>query len=62
MTPITIERILELCEQDDLWGVCRLCGAEQSGVDPDASEIRCESCGAHAITGVETLLIEWRKP
>lgn len=58
-TPITLERILELCEQDENIGICRQCGAEQSNVEPDASNTRCEECGAHLMTGAETLLIAW---
>ena len=54
---ITIDQILEACEQDDCRGFCTSCGAEAYGVEPDARKYVCECCGAAAVYGAEELLI-----
>ena len=33
------------------------CGADAEGVEPDASEYECESCGEAAVYGAEELLM-----
>jgi DNA-directed RNA polymerase subunit RPC12/RpoP len=38
-------------------GFCIECGDQAEGVEPDARRYRCEACGAHAVYGVEELLI-----
>lgn len=38
-------------------GFCVSCGAEVDGVEPDAREYKCESCGEHAVYGAEELLL-----
>lgn len=49
--------ILRAAVRDDYTGVCRACGAEQSNVEPDAHNIRCESCGKHEVFGAEELVV-----
>lgn len=58
---LTDEAIMEACERrrdslDDP-GFCLACGAEASGVEPDARRYECESCGERQVYGVEELLI-----
>lgn len=45
-----IEESSEECE-----GFCLACGETQSGVEPDARQYRCESCGAWKVYGAEEL-------
>ena len=58
---VTIDRVVELCERratslEDP-GLCVACGAEASGVEPDARNYRCEVCRANWVYGAEELLI-----
>lgn len=55
---ISIEQIIEAVEADDNIGICTACGEEQFGVEPDARNYECESCGAMCVFGAEQLLIE----
>lgn len=43
-------------DMDDL-GYCLVCGHEASGVEPDARNYSCESCGAEQVFGAEELLM-----
>ena len=45
-------KIVEECNV----GMCRLCGQEAYGVEPDARNYRCEFCGAREVYGLEELL------
>ncbi len=38
-------------------GFCLACGAEAYGVEPDAHNYRCESCGQRQVFGVEELIL-----
>jgi hypothetical protein len=38
-------------------GFCILCGAEAGGVEPDARNLTCESCGAEQVFGAAELLM-----
>jgi hypothetical protein len=38
-------------------GFCRACGAEASGVEPDARRYKCEGCGLNFVYGAEELLL-----
>ncbi len=38
-------------------GFCIACADEAYGVEPDARQYQCESCGARGVYGVEELLI-----
>jgi hypothetical protein len=37
-------------------GICRECGYEQCGCEPDARKYKCEDCGAKQVFGTEELL------
>lgn len=58
---ITIDRVIGLIEQNfgepDNLGLCRACGFEQDGVEPDATGYPCENCGELEVTGIEVLLL-----
>ena len=53
---VTVEQILAAVEAD-CRGFCLSCGAEAYGVEPDAREYVCESCGAARVFGAEELLL-----
>jgi hypothetical protein len=53
---ITIERVMEQCENDEYEGICLACGEDAQGVEPDAREYECESCGKEKVFGCEELL------
>jgi hypothetical protein len=58
---LTDEVILEACDRHatslDDPGFCLICGNEASGVEPDAQNYTCETCGAEQVFGAEELLI-----
>lgn len=59
---ITDDAVLDACERHamtlDNPGFCLVCGNEASGVEPDAENYECESCGAEQVFGADQLLIE----
>jgi hypothetical protein len=58
---ITVDRILAAVEASrttlDDPGFCICCGAEALGVEPDARQYECESCGDPGVYGAEELLL-----
>lgn len=54
---ISLDQIMDAVEQDAGLGFCTKCGAEATGVEPDARRYECEVCGAKAVYGAEELLI-----
>lgn len=57
MAKIDITRLMAEADAGEYVGACKECGEFAYGVEPDAEGYRCEACGAHAVTGAETLLI-----
>jgi hypothetical protein len=55
---LSLKRVLAAVEQDDNLGFCKACGAEAYGVEPDARNYICESCGLPEVFGAEELLME----
>lgn len=59
---VTDDAIVNACERRavtlDCPGFCLACGNEADGVEPDARNYRCESCGAKQVFGCEELLME----
>ena len=53
---ITPDRIIAAVEADDCLGFCIACGDEAFGVEPDAENYECESCGECRVFGAEQLL------
>ena len=56
MCMIAIDDIIAAVSRDDNTGFCLACGEEAYGVEPDAREYVCESCGQHAVYGAEECL------
>jgi hypothetical protein len=56
MAVLSINDVLAAVEADDNGGFCIACGAQVCGVEPDAREYECESCGAAKVFGAEELL------
>ncbi|HZU91408.1 MAG TPA: hypothetical protein VE993_19305 [Stellaceae bacterium] len=58
---ITVERVAEAVERElatlDNPGFCLACGAEAEGVEPDAEQFTCESCGEAAVYGAAEILV-----
>ena len=59
---ITVDRVLNAVERRmttlDNPGFCLTCGNEQGGVEPDARNYLCESCGHMAVFGADEILVE----
>ena len=51
----TLEQIEEA--MGEYGGFCTSCGEPAFGVEPDAHEYECESCGAMTVYGAEELVI-----
>jgi hypothetical protein len=49
-------KILESGNDENL-GICRHCGAERDGCEPDARNYPCENCGLHEVFGAEEILM-----
>ena len=54
---IPMDDILGAVQADDYIGFCVACGAEHSGVEPDAKKYLCDECGKRAVYGAEELLL-----
>lgn len=55
--PIQITEAQYADLNENYGGFCIACHDETYGVEPDAQQYQCESCGARAVYGVEELLI-----
>jgi hypothetical protein len=53
----TFKAIQTALTSDECLGFCQSCGAEVSGVEPDARGLKCEICGAQEVYGYEELLV-----
>jgi len=56
---ITNDRVINAITADDNIGFCIYCGADQSGVEPDAENYNCESCNQPGVCGAENLFIRY---
>ena len=43
--------------EDSFEGICLNCGNRQHGVEPDAENYSCESCGSKSVYGLEQAVI-----
>jgi hypothetical protein len=63
---VTHERVMEAAVRRratlDNPGFCLQCGAEAEGVEPDAQDYECESCGEMSVHGAEELLMHLELP
>ena len=57
--PVVISpaQVLAAVASGEYNGICKLCGAEQEGVEPDACGYQCDSCGEMGVYGAEECLI-----
>lgn len=39
-------------------GICKACGAEREGCEPDARNYECYECGEHRVFGAQEILME----
>ena len=53
---VTLQRILDAVNSGEYIGICRACGHEQDGVEPDARRYKCDNCDACQVYGAEELL------
>ena len=49
--------IEEAIFEDNLDGICHSCGFIQYGVEPDASNYKCDNCGKDEVFGIEETII-----
>ena len=54
---LTIDQVMAAVEEDQNTGFCIACGDEAYGVEPDARQYTCESCGKATVYGAEELLL-----
>jgi hypothetical protein len=54
---VTIEQVMEAIESGEYAGFCIACGEQADGVEPDARNYLCESCGQRKVFGAEELLM-----
>lgn len=54
---LTVEQIVAAVESGNSIGFCRACGEETYGVEPDARNYKCETCGKLQVFGAEELLL-----
>lgn len=50
------DRVMDALARDDDTGFCLACGAEVSGIEPDARKMVCEACGEPDVFGAEEML------
>lgn len=55
---ISVDQIMAAIESGDNIGICKACGEEQGGCEPDARNYECESCGQREVYGAEEMLLE----
>jgi hypothetical protein len=54
---LTTEQVLMAIESGEYVGICKACGNEQEGVEPDARGHKCDKCGMMEVYGAEECLI-----
>lgn len=59
ITPYLVaEAVRRRMQSLDNPGFCLACGLEVDGVEPDAENYECESCGEHQVWGADQILVE----
>lgn len=53
---ITVDRVCDALESDEMIGFCLSCGDEAWNVEPDACGYPCETCDEPAVYGVQEIL------
>jgi len=54
---ITFEQLEAAIESDEYLGFCLACGAEHTGIEPDARRYLCEECGERRVYGAEEIML-----
>ena len=54
---ITLDRIMEMVERDELEGICGGCGEDAMNVEPDARMYECKNCGKCRVYGAQEWLL-----
>jgi hypothetical protein len=54
---VSIEQVMSAIESGEYAGFCLACGEQADGVEPDARNYLCESCGQRKVFGAEEILI-----
>jgi hypothetical protein len=52
-----VASLIQACREENNTGFCLACGAEVSGIEPDARKATCEVCEAPKVYGAEQLLL-----
>lgn len=52
-----LKMAMQAVKEEDYVGFCMACGAETSGVEPDACEYECEECGEHKVYGAGEIIL-----
>jgi len=55
---LTDEFIMEARFDENNPGFCLICGEKTIGIDPDAKNYKCESCGAEQVFDLRWLMME----
>lgn len=55
---LTLDEVIQAVEDDENQGFCMACGETTYGIEPDAREYECESCGAFKVYGAAEILLE----
>ena len=60
---LDIDLVLELAEENAFglgtWGICKACGQEQEGCEPDVRNGQCVFCEKMEVFGVDELLMNF---
>jgi len=54
---LTLDMVVDACEDDDYMGFCLACAEEAYSVEPDARAYECESCGENKVYGAEEIVL-----
>ena len=54
---LDLAEVMAAVEEDDNTGFCLACGEQAFGVEPDARNYECDSCGAEQVYGAEEILM-----
>jgi len=53
----SLDEVMEAVQEDDCSGFCLKCGEQAWGVEPDARNYECESCGEPMVFGAQECLL-----
>lgn len=54
---LDLAEVMAAVQADDNLGFCLACGAQADGVEPDARNYECDTCGEEQVFGAEELLM-----